>query len=41
MLTVDDARARILADATPLGAETVPLGLARGRVLTRCYLGDH
>ncbi|WP_372006736.1 molybdopterin molybdotransferase MoeA [Tistrella mobilis] len=35
MLTVDDARARILADATPLGAETVPLGLARGRVLAR------
>lgn len=33
MLTVDDARARILDEARPLGTETVALADARGRVL--------
>ena len=33
MLTVDDARARILDEARPLGIETVALADARGRVL--------
>ncbi|WP_419319952.1 gephyrin-like molybdotransferase Glp [Caulobacter sp. ErkDOM-E] len=34
-LTVQEARARMLADAMPLGAETVAIGEALGRVLAR------
>jgi len=34
-LTVHEARARMLADATPLGMETVAIGQALGRVLAR------
>ena len=33
LLAVEDARARMLAEVTPLGAETVPLGDSLGRVL--------
>lgn len=33
LLAVEDARARMLGEVTPLGAETVPLGDSLGRVL--------
>lgn len=33
MISVDEARAAVLAGLSPLGAETVPLALATGRVL--------
>ena len=35
LLTVEDARARMLAGMGPLGEESVPLSLARGRFLAR------
>ena len=34
-LTVQEARARMLADAMPLGVETVAIGEALGRVLAQ------
>jgi len=40
MLTFDEARARVLADATRLGEERVALGEADGRVLAEALVAD-
>ena len=40
LLTVEDARARMLAGLTPLGVEEVPLTGARGRFLARAVLAS-
>ena len=40
MLTVDEARARILATIEPLGTETIPLEQASGRVLAEPFISQ-
>src|SRR6476620_5305294 len=41
MLSIDEARAEILAAARPLGAEEVPLSAAHGRVLAEDVVAAH